>query len=165
MSEAVIDAGPLIHLTELNALDVLKDFSRLSVPNAVWQEVQRHRPEALSRPDLAFERTEAPPLPENLQVLVRAFSLDQGETQALSLLSARPQAIFLCDDAAARLAAQELGFQVHGTVGLLIRSARAGLRTREDVMALLRSLPEMSTLHIRSALLQEILERLAEEWR
>lgn len=165
MSEAVLDAGPLIHLAELDALDVLKDFGRLSVPMAVWQEVQHHRPEALSWQNLPIERIEAPPLPENLQVLVRAFSLDQGEIQALSLLSARPQAIFLCDDAAARLAAEELGFRVHGTVGLLIRSARQGLRSREDVIALLRSLPELSTLHIRPALLQEILDRLTEEWR
>lgn len=68
-------------------------------------------------------------------------------------------------DAAALLAAQDLGFRVHGTVGLLIRSARLGLRSRENVILLLRSLPEISTLYIRPALLQENLDRLRQEWR
>jgi hypothetical protein len=34
MSEAVLDAGPLIHLAELEALDTLMDFSALFVPMA-----------------------------------------------------------------------------------------------------------------------------------
>jgi len=32
MSEAVLDAGPLIHLAELDALDALVDFSALFIP-------------------------------------------------------------------------------------------------------------------------------------
>lgn len=33
--EAVLDAGPLIHLAELDALDALSDFD-LRVPDAIW---------------------------------------------------------------------------------------------------------------------------------
>jgi hypothetical protein len=44
MTEAVLDAGPLIHLAELDALDVLCDFSSLLVPEAVWFEVEHHAP-------------------------------------------------------------------------------------------------------------------------
>lgn len=42
MSEAVLDAGPLIHLAELDALDTLVDFSALFVPMAVKEEVEFH---------------------------------------------------------------------------------------------------------------------------
>ncbi len=48
-SVVVADAGLLIHLDELDALDVLSDYAAVFVPNAVWLEVQRHRPEALLR--------------------------------------------------------------------------------------------------------------------
>lgn len=46
-SVVVADAGPLIHLDELDALDVLSDYAAVFVPNAVWLEVPCHRPEAL----------------------------------------------------------------------------------------------------------------------
>jgi hypothetical protein len=40
----VCDAGPLIHLDELDCLDLLSDFPDVMVPKEVWREVQRHHP-------------------------------------------------------------------------------------------------------------------------
>jgi predicted nucleic acid-binding protein len=45
----VADAGPLIHLDELDSIDLL-DFGEVLVPDAVWTEVTRHRPAALASP-------------------------------------------------------------------------------------------------------------------
>jgi predicted nucleic acid-binding protein len=94
------------------------------------------------------------------QALVRAFSLDLGEQAALSLMQGYSDAIFLTDDAAARLAAATLGYRVHGTIGVLLRAIRRHQRTQDEVLTILRSLPAQSTLHIRAELLQEIIERL-----
>jgi hypothetical protein len=55
----VCDAGPLIHLDELGVLDLLEDFDTVLVPDAVWNEVQRHRPQATAASFL--ERVCAPP--------------------------------------------------------------------------------------------------------
>lgn len=41
-------AGRLMRLDELYALDLLADFTEVLVPDAVWREVERHRPRALS---------------------------------------------------------------------------------------------------------------------
>ena len=41
---AVVDAGPLIHLDELQSLDLLQDLSPLIAPEVVWWEVRKHRP-------------------------------------------------------------------------------------------------------------------------
>ena len=46
MTEAVLDAGPVIHLDELNALDVLNDLILL-VPETVCSEIIAHRPHAM----------------------------------------------------------------------------------------------------------------------
>ena len=46
----ICDAGPVIHLDELGCIDLLSSFSRVLVPVAVWQEVQRHRIRALALP-------------------------------------------------------------------------------------------------------------------
>jgi hypothetical protein len=43
----IADAGPLIHLDELDSLSILADFTQVWIPDAVWLEVERHRPEAL----------------------------------------------------------------------------------------------------------------------
>lgn len=75
-----------------------------------------------------------------------------------------PNAWFLTDDAAARLAAEQRGYQVHGTIGILIRSVRRRQRKPEQVLALLRVLPMRSTLHVRPGLLDAIVERLEKEW-
>ena len=94
---------------------------------------------------------------------MRSFALDLGEQAALTLMQTYPQAIFLTDDAAARLAAVTLGYQAHGSVGILIRAIRRGQRTREQILTLLRALPTRSTLHIRPGLLRDIIARLEAE--
>ena len=45
----IADAGPLIHLDELASFDILADFGTVIVPDAVWREVERHRPNALEQ--------------------------------------------------------------------------------------------------------------------
>ena len=164
MSKAVLDAGPLIHLAEIEALEVLCDFELCYVPEAVWQEVTRHQPTALDSPGLSLKHCAAPPLSINLQTLVTALSLDSGEAESLSLMEHHPEAWFLTDDAAARLAAEQCQYQVHGTIGLLIRSVRQKQRRPVEVLETLRNLPQRSTLHIRPALLKAIIQRLQEEW-
>ncbi len=75
-----------------------------------------------------------------------------------------PSSIFLTDDSAARLAAEEIGYKVHGTIGLLIRSVRKGFRSSEDVLEILRNLDLNSSLHIRKSFLLNIIKRLEKEW-
>ena len=164
MSEAVLDAGPLIHLAELDALDVLIDFEILRLPEAVWKEVAAHQRSALKYPGLKLQRVAAPLLSVDLRTLAQAFSLNLGETEALALMKNHPTSIFLTDDAAARLAAEQRGYKSHGTIGLLIRSVRIGRRTPDDVLKLFRSISGQSTLHIRPALMSKIIQRLENEW-
>jgi len=151
----IADAGPLIHLDELGCLDLLRDFSRVLVPDAVWREVERHRPTALI--DLALERVQVEAADPRVATLSLTFTLHRGEREALTLLSCYPDALFLTDDTAARLAAQTLNVRVHGTLGLIVRALRRGQRSRDEVIGLLRAIPERTTLHIKLALLDEVI--------
>ena len=49
----VCDAGPIIHLDELNLLDLLRDFQEIILADTVWEEINRYRPLALNKVDLA----------------------------------------------------------------------------------------------------------------
>lgn len=157
----VCDAGPIIHLHELDSLSLLADFAQLLVPEQVWQEVEQHRPKALAQPNLSLQKMSVVISPQTtFQTLIQTFSLGLGEQAALSLMQNYSQAIFLTDDAAARLAAVTLGYRVHGSIGILLRAIRRRQRTQDEVLALLHSLPTRSTLHIRPSLLQEIISKL-----
>jgi predicted nucleic acid-binding protein len=161
VSGVICDAGPLIHLNELESLSLLADFDNIWVPEQVWQEVERHRPGALWQSDLSLQKVPMVISTQPVfQTLMQALSLGLGEQAALSLMQNHPQAIFLTDDAAARLAAVTLGYRVHGSIGILLRAVRRQQRTREEVLTLLCTLPTQSTLHIRSNLLQEIINKL-----
>jgi predicted nucleic acid-binding protein len=163
--EVVCDAGPLIHLDELGCLDLLADFSAVLVPDTVWQEVTRHRPDALRRPVPQLTRVQLSfPDEASLKTLIQVLSLDAGEQAALALMLQHPEAILLTDDAAARLAANQLGMRVHGTLGVLLRAIRRGQRTAEEVLTLLRSLPQQSTLHVRPDLLNAIIDQVRQEF-
>jgi predicted nucleic acid-binding protein len=159
--DVVCDAGPLIHLDELGCLDLLADFRSVLVPEQVWQEVERHQPDALRQCEIAFQMVPVIVSTEvAFQTLVRAMALAMGEQAALSLMVHHPQAVLLTDDAAARLAAVTLGCKVHGTIGILLRAVRRQQRTRGDILTILHHLPEHSTLHIRPSLLHEIIDKL-----
>ena len=160
--EAVLDAGPLIHLAELDALDALDDLI-LRIPNTVWEEVANRQPRALEYLRDRLHRVSVKPSTE-LQTLAQALSLDRGEVEALSLMEIYPSAWFLTDDAAARLAAEQRGYPTHETIGLLIRMVRCKRRTPQQILDLLRAIPKRSTLYIRLDLLNAIIQRLEQEW-
>jgi len=162
---AVCDAGPIIHLDELNCLDLLIDFQEILLCDRVWKEVRRYRPLALKDSDLSFTLLPGG-IPGNLPLLTmcQIFMLDAGETETLSLMEKNPQAIFLTDDASARLVAEQMGFKVHGTIGILLRSIRRRQRKPEEVIQILTDIPLKSTLYIKSSLLGEIILRTKGEF-
>ncbi len=157
----VCDAGPLIHLDELACLDLLTQFQQILVPHQVWLEVQQHRPKALSQSAVILHQISVPISTEiNFVTLAQTLGLAIGEQAALSLMKQYPQAILLTDDSAARLAATTLGYQVHGSIGVLLRAIRSQQKTATEVKAILQQIPQLSTLHIRPTLLNQITTQL-----
>jgi predicted nucleic acid-binding protein len=153
------EAGPLIHLDELGALDLLGDFSKVYVPEAVWTEVVARRPGALQGEGARLQRVAMRHEPDDaFLTLVRALSLGLGVQQAIALGRQHAPAVLLSDDAAARLAARTIGLRVHGTLGLLMRAARLGQRTPEAILGLLERLPALCSLRMRAGLLDSAIE-------
>lgn len=160
---AVLDAGPLIHLDEIGSLHFLEGFREILLPELVEQEAVRHRPKIRldSIPSLVRVRTSFQP--DNLLVrLATEFGLHAGELAAISALKEHNGNCLLSDDAAARAMAEAIGFEVRGTVGLILRSWRHNQITKQTAIELLKSLPQKSTLHLRPGFLRYILVQLGE---
>ncbi len=156
----VADTGPLIHLDELDCLDILADFKEILIPPTVRDEIAKHRPGILQRRDIPLViRKDVPDHPK-IPPLYTLYTLHQGESEALALCADHPESLLLTDDTAARLAAQSLGLQARGTLGLLLRAIRRHTCTRNDILELLSAIPSRSTLHIRPAILARVMEEV-----
>ncbi|MFT7489626.1 MAG: putative nucleic acid-binding protein [Candidatus Promineifilaceae bacterium] len=158
----VTDAGPVIHLDELDCLDLINDFDSLHTTRTVWQEVLSHRPrlKPAALPAMKLHDIDSVSIPSTLASEATAFDLAGGEVSVILLLEQLLAGILFCDDAAARLVAESRGHRVHGTVGIVARAVRRGLRTRSQTVEILKSIPERSSLHIRPSLLNEICKQV-----
>ncbi len=164
-SKVVCDSGPVIHLDELNCLHLLEDFQEVLIPDAVQKEIKRYRLLSLDKLSVPFVFSPGN-IPDNTRLLTlcRIFSLDVGEIEALALIEKNPQAIFLTDDASARMVAEQMGFRVHGTIGILVRSIRRGQMEVGEVLGILQKVRSKSTLYIKPSLLDEIIQQIREEF-
>ncbi|MCX7068266.1 MAG: DNA-binding protein [Methylococcales bacterium] len=154
----IADAGPIIHLDELNSLNLLTDFDKIIIPETVWQEVQHHRSQALHHAtDLEFVRQSALHFSAQVDALTPLYTLHAGEQEALHLCFEFENSLLLTDDTAARLAAKNLGVTAHGTLGILVRAIRQQTHSKSEILALLRAIPTQTTLHIRASLLTEVI--------
>jgi predicted nucleic acid-binding protein len=66
----------------------------------------------------------------------------------------------LTDDTAARLAARTLKVDAHGSLGILLRAIRRKQTTHADILNVLHTLPQRSTLHIKRELLDDIIRQV-----
>ena len=165
-TRVICDAGPIIHLDEINCLNLLNDFKEIILPFSVEREIAVHRPSALTASSLTVKRlAESLDIGEKLHALCQIFSLDAGEIESLVLMQSHPTAIFLTDDAAARFAAEQMKFKVHGTIGILLRSIRRGQKKPEEVLQILVDIPKTSTLYIKQSLLNEVLQKVKQEFQ
>lgn len=156
----VCDAGPLIHLDELDCLELLADFHEILVADAVWQEVAQHRPPALQVSSLALRRLSRRTPGPTLKALAEIFTLHRGELEALDIARSTENSLLLTDDIAARLAARTLQIPVHGSVGIVIRAIRRRQKSKAEVLELPKAIPFRTSLFIKPRLLAELIREV-----
>ena len=84
----------------------------------------------------------------------RAGLLDGGEAEAIALARQVQADWFLTDDAAARLFAQALGLEVHGSLGIILWAAAVGHLNRAAAEGALNRLAQ-SSLWVSAKVLAE----------
>jgi predicted nucleic acid-binding protein len=148
-------------LDELGCLPLLSFYNLVYIPNAVWEEIDQHRPSALRRRRPKFTLIEELLEPTlELGLLINALELDRSEIEALSLMQTLSNATLATDDAAARLACRFLGYEVHGTVGIIVAAIHRKQKSIRQVVNLLDSIPLKSTLHIKRSFLNLVIDEV-----
>lgn len=137
----VADAGPLIYLSAVGQLELLRRLhDRVLVPRVVFEEVVERGAGLPGSLEVAqanwLEILSVAATDPILQTLLT--TLDAGEAAALALARRENADLVLIDERRGRAAARRLGLQVQGTLGVLVRAKRAG--TIEKAEPLLRAL-------------------------
>lgn len=132
-------------------------------PKIVWREARKHRPLLKLNHIPGLRTIPVGFLPSSrLAIFVNTLGLDPGETAALTIAEQHKMLMFLTDDSAARFAGEALGLRVHGTIGILLRAIRRGLRSRSEVLDILGNIRERSSLHLAPNLLHEVVAKVTE---
>jgi len=151
---AVADAGPIIHLAEIESLSVLSAVDELLIPQTVYDELEAGTvPTGLD--DLSYDVVEADPAALSIE-------LDPGETAALAIATDR-SAVLLTDDLEARDAAAELDIEVHGSIGIIVLAYTRDRISKSRAIDLMRTLQSETSLFITDAVVERGVELLEDD--
>jgi predicted nucleic acid-binding protein len=163
MNHAVADAGPLIHLSEVGCLSLLRIFDRLAIPDAVWSEAITQG--SVPQTDiLALGIVQRHALSQSLVTQFiqqhRLERLQAGEQECLFLCQPLGVSVLLTDDLAVREAAKRLHFTPVGSLGIIVRAYRVGQLSLAEAERHLNDLDVVSSLFVTRAIVELAIEQL-----
>lgn len=152
---AVSDAGPIIHLAEIDSLELLAAFDTLCIPETVYEEIEAGGvPDELT--DVSYELVNAD------EHRVGAEDLDAGERAAIAVAKER-EVVLLTDDLAAREAASDAGIEVHGSIGIIALGYGRGLLDRDEAASRMWALQRETSLFVTEAVVEHGIRMLDEQ--
>lgn len=150
---AVADTGPIIHLGEIDSLDLFSVVDKLLIPETVYEELQAGGlPSELA--DIDYQLVEATDKSKWSD-----SDLDAGEIAALAVASGE-DAVLLTDDLDARRAATDADIEVHGSIGLIALAHTRGKLDRPTAAVRMRALQEQTSLFITDTIVERGIELL-----
>jgi predicted nucleic acid-binding protein len=151
----VVDAGPIIHLDQIDSLQLLSVFDSVVVPETVYKELSAGEiPENLENLEYEIRTAEGDTVYEGL---------DKGETAALQLAEiSEADPVFLTDDLDAREQSNQLDIEVHGSIGIIVLNFSQGDLKFDEAVSLMRRLQEETQLFVTETVVERGIDRLRE---
>ena len=160
---AVIDSGPIIHLTEIDCISILSIFDDIHVPDAVWEETVESR--RTPREDLlrltnlkrhTIERNDITHFIEENNLM----ELHSGECECLYLARQINVPILLTDDLAVRETAKGMKITPIGSLGVVAKAYHLGRISITDAQHYIIDLYEVSSLFVTRVIVEMAIEQL-----
>jgi len=156
MRLVVCDTGPVLHLSEVGQIELLSLTGTVAVPETVVEELDFHLPGwGLDKPEWLRLDPLDPPSADQALAWQASGLLHGGEAEPLALALQSKCNWYLTDDAAARIFASSLGLEVHGTIGVVLWAAAAGILDKSETESVLDRLARESSLWVSRRVLAE----------
>ncbi|MBD3155488.1 MAG: DUF3368 domain-containing protein [Candidatus Aenigmarchaeota archaeon] len=163
IKEAVSNSGPLIHLSQVKSFDAFEIIEKIYITNEIFSEVCSSELPGNKevRESKLIEVKDLKDRSKDMSKLIsQKYSLDLGEATAISLAKQEKIKLFFTDDLAARIVAKELGLEVHGTIGIILRAFRSGIFTKERALKIIENLHTKSSIFITKDLVNYIIREI-----
>ena len=163
IQRVVSNTGPLIHLAQIDKLEILRLFHEILVSEEVYLEAIKEgksggeKIKNVNNVIVKKLNENGKDLAKRLQVRYR---LDLGEATSLAIARQEGVRLFVTDDLEAREVGKFLGFEVHGTLGIILRAFRENMLSKENVIEVLRDLKSKSTIYITEDLIAYIIDEV-----
>lgn len=163
MMIVISDATPIISLIKIRSLDILeKMYNKIIIPKAVHDELIiniDYQSEIDTIKKCTFFEIRIVEGDLSLSILQNQLKLDLGESEAIVLANNINADLIIIDEKKARRIAKDIGLNVTGTLGILIKAKRQGLV--EKLKPLLDELIK-NEIRISKKLYQDILKLVDE---
>ncbi|MFO7992018.1 MAG: DUF3368 domain-containing protein [Thermoplasmata archaeon] len=138
----VCDSGPLIHLSRIENLYLLREFfEEVYLPEEVYDELTSGEQNLPGSSEIKTSNwIKVKVVEKNTAKEILMEYLDPGESEAILLAKEMDADLLLIDDLAGRRTARTHGIDVMGTLGILDRAANVG--EVKDLKAIIETLRE-----------------------
>ena len=121
----VCDTDPLLHLSEADAIHLMRPVGNILISPAISTEFKRNSSKR-KLPSWVKIRQLDQPARDRMSEWSKKEIIDSGEAEAIRLALQVKCDWFLTDDAKARQFAESLRLEAHGSVGLLLWAVAMG---------------------------------------
>lgn len=158
-NKAVSNTGPIIHLNEINLLNILEIFQILLIPEEVAKELRKNK---IMIPKKIKIISLNPQSKDSVKVLTNQENLDLGESCAIALALQERVDYFLTDDLEARSVAEKYNLETHGSIGIVLRAFKEKIINEKIAIEKIGELYSKSSLFITKDLVDNVLRSIKE---
>ena len=162
MRKVVVNTTPLIALSHVGQLDILKKlYGGIIIPKAVYRELSVKTESTCKKAvDRSLEWIRVENIKNQMAKTMYKTQLHDGEVEVMILSKEIAADVVIIDDSNAKKHAKYLGLPVTGTLGVLIKAKREGLIN--ELKPILYQMTE-NGIYISQSLIELCLKQVGED--
>lgn len=145
ITDAVVDAGPFIHLHEIELMSLFGLFKRITTSGNILEECHKIRNEIKELKNLDIKKLTSTSK-DFTKYLIQKYKIDMGEASGIALCRQENIELFFTDDLEARSTANHLGFEARGSIAIILRSLRENMLSKDETKDAIKKLYHDSSL-------------------